>query len=51
MHFIKKYAAIAERSQCQEALLESTCLEGIKVGLNIKTGSDNRQYCARKNGS
>lgn len=51
MHFIKKYAAIAKRSQFQEALLESIFLEGIKVGLNIIMGCDKRQYCARKNGS
>lgn len=48
MHFIKKYAAITKRSQFQEALLQSTYLEGIKVGLNIITGCDKRQYCARK---
>lgn len=40
MYFIKKLPikAIDNKTHCLEALLESTYLEGIEVGLEIKTG-------------
>lgn len=40
MYFIKKQPikTIDNKTQCLEALLESTYLEGIEAGLEIKTG-------------